>query len=629
MSDTNWVGPGDDPDRYEVTELRSRGGEGELWQGSITVEGQPLPVAIKVLRPPEGMSPEDLATRVRGQAEVLRSLEHPNLVKVREVFEGPYGHPAGAADLSTKALYLVMNWAPGENLEAWVARNPERDVLQCARIVTRLAAAVHELHSGRTTGGVPVVHRDVKPANVVVDGDQVRLVDFGLARFASGAGSTIAGTPPYLAPEVLAGAVPDEAADRFSLGATCYFIFTGQPPDLNQPAAMRAALGAVPGVADTDGFTDHVMAMVERDPARRPSNLTEWAQALAIGSVSQRFPTAVPAGGGAKAPSGRRTKLVLAGAAAVVLLLAGAAGALALSGGGGDGDGGSGDASAAAETTTTEGTPVLEIPDVVGSDLSDARSELRDAGFDVEVEYEDSAEEPGVVLAQDPPPGETEEPTVTLTVARTPEEIPDVVGQQLATAQNTLEELGITVTVRDSLDETIPDGQVIAQNPAAGSPFTDEVTIRVARQPVVSYLSEFDQVEGGASAGTAEISGESYTRSLFVTTYDVGDTDTVGFDLSRSYQVFRATAGWTDDAPAQSVGRVEVLGDGRVLFTQDIAFGEAVPIEVDVTGVLRLTLSVSLLADDDDCCNESYFAFGEAAVLGAQGDAQPPTTLAD
>lgn len=289
MTTTQWIGPADDPDRYQLTEVRSRGGEGELWVGWIMVERQQLPVAVKVFHQPTQLPLDDLADRVRAQAEVLRSLEHPNLVKVREAFVGPAPHGQGAADHSTKVLYLVMNWVNGENLETWVQRNPDRDVLECARIVSRLAAAVDELHRGGSTQGVPVLHRDIKPANVIVDRDQVRLVDFGLARFASQGQSMIAGTPAYMAPELLAGGPPSEASDRFALGGVAYFLFTGLAPDLTDVPGMSSRLGDVSEIVDRDGFVAHVMAMLDPDPARRPTDVVGWADALAYGAVTRTF----------------------------------------------------------------------------------------------------------------------------------------------------------------------------------------------------------------------------------------------------------------------------------------------------------------------------------------------------
>lgn len=360
MTTTQWVGPTDDPDRYQLTEMRSRGGEGELWVGWITVDGQQLPVAVKVFHATANLPLEELADRVRGQAEMLRSLEHPNLVKVREAFVGPEAHEQGAGDVTTQVLYLVMNWVNGENLEAWVQRHPDRDVLECTRIMSRLAAAVDELHRGRSTQGVPVLHRDIKPANVIVNGDEVRLVDFGLARFATGEHSAVAGTPAYLPPEVLAGAQPTEASDRFGVGAVAYFLFTGAAPDLTNVAVMATCLHEVSEIVDRDGFTNHVMAMLDPDPARRPANVVEWAQALAVGAVTQTFQTPLPVTplnsngqSGELGPQGKKSsRLSLVAGGVLLALVAGGVGLVALT----PDDGNENPAEAASGDTTTTTT---------------------------------------------------------------------------------------------------------------------------------------------------------------------------------------------------------------------------------------------------------------------------------
>ncbi|MCB1270194.1 MAG: hypothetical protein KDB31_02130, partial [Microthrixaceae bacterium] len=87
-----FVGPPEQPDRYQITEMRARGGEGELWGGWVTINGQQLPVAVKMVRPVPGMPLDQMHQRVRDQAELLRSLDHPGLVKVREAFVGAAQH---------------------------------------------------------------------------------------------------------------------------------------------------------------------------------------------------------------------------------------------------------------------------------------------------------------------------------------------------------------------------------------------------------------------------------------------------------------------------------------------------------------------------------------------------------
>ena len=205
-----WVGPVGEPDRYELSELKSSGGEGQLWRGVLDVDGAAITVAVKVIHPSKNSDLEEWRVRWQRQAELLRSLDHPGLVKVRDVFEGPVPHEAGDADASTNTLYLVMNWVEGPTLEEWVSRNPNRDVLESARVLGKLASAVDYLHSGAVTGN-PVLHRDIKPANVIVTAAGAVLVDFGFTRVIGGQPLTIAGTPAYIAPETV---TPANSAPR-------------------------------------------------------------------------------------------------------------------------------------------------------------------------------------------------------------------------------------------------------------------------------------------------------------------------------------------------------------------------------------------------------------------------------
>ncbi|WP_166356181.1 protein kinase domain-containing protein [Phytoactinopolyspora limicola] len=631
------VGPFGAPDRYKLTELRSRGGEGELWAGSVDVDGQELPVAVKILPAESDARNTQLSERLRGQAELLRSLDHPNLVKVREAFEGPAPHRPGESDPSTRALYFVMNLVPGENLVTWVERRPDRDPLEATRIISRLAAAIDYLHRGEATGGTAVLHRDVKPANVIVTPDgAVRLVDFGFARFADADSATLVGTPAYLAPEIVAGAPPSKASDRFGLGAIAYYLFTGEPPNPLDTAGMRTRLLAVTGVDDNEGFASHVLSMLERDPSRRPTDVVEWAQALAVGTVSQKFQPVRAAGGGRS----RRGRLIGIAAAAVILVGAAIAIVIALAGRDGDTTPIATDADATADAdpaanTDADSTEQVgasesgdepeddpEVPDVTGHDVDAARDQLAELGFDVHVEREASAEPSGTVLSQQPRAGSTTTESVTLVVAEQPVTAPDVVGERLGSALRELESLGVTVETIDVLDEDVPDGEVIQQEPAAGQPFSDDVLLTVSRRPVITFLADQSPVEGSVDTAAARISGDTFTRSVLTWTRSSSEPRRAGFDLGRGYREFRAVVGPRDDAPSDSEVQIGVYGDGRLLFEETLGLGDAAQIDIDVTGVLRLELVT--LANS----SSTYVVWGDAQVLGSP-DEVPETTDED
>jgi beta-lactam-binding protein with PASTA domain len=647
-----FAGPFADPDRYHLGELVSRGPDGELWRGTTSVTGQTVPIAAKVLRPSADPATGGPVDQLNQEASLRRQLHHPNVATVRELFEGPPVHPPGSADPGQRAWYLVLDWAEGERLSHWVARNPVRDPLTGTRMVTRLVGVVEHLHHG-SDGGSSLVRCDVRPANIIVDeaSGELRLLDFSLVQVSGAEGSSPAGALAYTAPEVLAGAPATEASDRFSVGATTYYLFTGEHPDHTDPAGMRARLQAVAGIVDHAGFAEHVLALCDEDPRRRPADLVAWAQTLAVGSVSDRFPAADPtpaspqpsprprpAAVGEPVPAPRepappktrkrrgRRPLIAVGVLAVIALVAGALFVLRT---GADSPGASVDAGApGAESPAYSSTtsPAI-VPSVEGQTLASARSSLERDGFVVRVDYQESPRARDTVLRQVPASGATApDGTVTLTVAKPPTTTPGVVDQQLSSATASLEAIGVKVKTQDVLDETTPDGQVTAQEPAAGTTMPTEITLTVARRPQIVYLSTMSSVEGDAAAVQAvTISGTPYTRSVRQGGYSLrsdGRPMSAGYDLGRIYHRFRATAGLVDSSPSGAQVKLEVLGDGRPLFSQIVGLGQTEPVDVDVTGILRLTISTSYVGNSESSYTSTSYTYG------AWGDAQLLTTQA-
>lgn len=296
------AGPVDAPDRYRLVELCSRGGEGELWRGEIRIDRVGIPVAVKVIHPSNAVNLAEWRTRWQRQAELLRSLDHRGLVKVRDVFDGPVPHYEGHADPTSRSLFLVMNWVEGLTLEQWVQAYPRRSFTDSLRVIDRLAAAVDHLHAGGV-GGWPIVHRDIKPANVIIDGADACLVDFGFARILSDQPMTLVGTPNYLAPEVVSYGMYSEASDRFALGGTAFFAFTGERPATNDPQQMVRALCSVRGIEGRVDVADVVLQMLREDPHQRPRSAAEWVRSLeaiagggrsTMGSAAPRLDAGAP-----------------------------------------------------------------------------------------------------------------------------------------------------------------------------------------------------------------------------------------------------------------------------------------------------------------------------------------------
>jgi serine/threonine protein kinase len=282
------VGPDSDPDRYMLGVAVGGGAEGILYRGSITTAtGLQLEVAIKMLQPQFVRHVEEWHIRWMEQVELLRSLQVPGVVPVRDGFLGPLPHALGQPGAG-RTLYLVMNWVEGESLDEWVRHRTDRDPLDDLKVLLPVAAALDLMHTGRATGGVPIIHRDVKPSNVIVTGDGSVLVDFGLTRgLPTGQRLTgVAGTPGYLAPESHDGGVYSPSSDRYAFGGVAHFVVSGyEPPTDHRLDVFRTHLEAVPALKDRPEVVDHLMEMVAADPDARPTGLANWIGQLRRSSL--------------------------------------------------------------------------------------------------------------------------------------------------------------------------------------------------------------------------------------------------------------------------------------------------------------------------------------------------------
>lgn len=266
----SWLGPTHDPDRYRVLETASAGAEGSVLRGELILDGNPIPVAIKVLHDNQE-DLEEWERRWNRQTEILRTVQHPSLVTVREAFVGARAHQYGAGDATSDALYLVMNWASGETLDAWARGRPTMEVVP---VLGSLADAIDYLHRGEGSNGIGVIHRDIKPANVIVDDGVPILVDFGFARFVRSTDETVVVySRSFAAPEVMRGEIPDASADRFAFAATALRVLTGL-------TAAKCSVDEISGALQRAGLRsdlrEHLLASLDVEPSRRPVDLSTW-----------------------------------------------------------------------------------------------------------------------------------------------------------------------------------------------------------------------------------------------------------------------------------------------------------------------------------------------------------------
>lgn len=285
--------------RYRLEDRLGSGGHGEVWRAA-DLKLHERPVALKRTRYDGDDSGAD---RVRREAETLSRINHPHVVAVSDVVD------------DGGEVWVVMEYVAGRPLSE-IGRV---SVEEAARYGAQLAGGLEAVHAHR------VLHRDVKPANVLVTDDGfAKLADFGISRplhndetvTATGA---LTGTPGYLAPEVAKGGRFTEAADVWSLGATLYHTLEGTTPfgDDNAHALLwKTVSEEVRPPTRAGGMVPVMLRMLAKKPGDRP-RLREARQELAILAGD-------PTAGVGPEPTGvpRRPRWVLAAVGAAVVLVA-------------------------------------------------------------------------------------------------------------------------------------------------------------------------------------------------------------------------------------------------------------------------------------------------------------------
>jgi serine/threonine-protein kinase len=210
------------------------GGMGEVYLADHVLLRRPC--AIKLIHPARAGDPAMLQ-RFEREVRATATLTHPNAVQVFD-----YGHtPDGT-------FYYVMEYLPGPTLEEMVGRHGPLPPERALHFLRQLCGALREAHA------IGLIHRDLKPGNVIVCDrgrvpDVVKLLDFGLVHSASASADddrltkigTVLGTPAFLSPEQAGGEAVDARSDIYSLGAVAYFLITGKPPFAGLPPAKMIA----------------------------------------------------------------------------------------------------------------------------------------------------------------------------------------------------------------------------------------------------------------------------------------------------------------------------------------------------------------------------------------------------
>ncbi|EHR49410.1 protein kinase family protein [Saccharomonospora marina XMU15] len=278
--------------RYRLRRRLGSGGMGVVWK-AIDLRLQ-RPVAVKQLREqPDLDGTEEMRQRAMREGRIAAKLYHPNAIAVHDVVEDG-GQPL-----------LIMEYFPSRSLADILGQDGRLSAQEAASIGAQVAAALAEAHAAG------ILHRDVKPGNILVaDDGLVKIGDFGISHAAGDVSVThsgfVPGTPAYFAPEVARGRTPTTASDVFSLGATLYAVVEGAPPfgeddDNSRTVLHRVAEGQFDEPVHAGPLKSLLLRMLAADPAERISAAQVKAEAQALvtgGRPAVELPRKAPAAAG-------------------------------------------------------------------------------------------------------------------------------------------------------------------------------------------------------------------------------------------------------------------------------------------------------------------------------------------
>ncbi len=506
-------------ERYELNHLIARGGMAEVYRAHDRLLDRP--VALKVLFSELSVD-RSFVERFRREAQAAANLSHPNIVPVFD-----WGEDTGT-------YFIVMEFIDGRPLSSILKTSGPLSPERTADVGAHVAAALGYAHKHG------VIHRDVKPGNVLItDEGQVKVTDFGIARAINTEESltqtgAVMGTATYFSPEQAEGMGVDARSDIYSLGVVLYEMVTGRPPFLgdtpvavaskhvrDHPLAPRQLNPAIPPT-----FEAIILKAMAKDPAHRYATAEELRADLlrfnegrtvlamdeattllaaagatqVVGAVSGMDTTQAVAATSTAPPeeestSNRtRTYAIILAVLLVLLVVAGYF--------------------LARNLGYLGGSASFNLRSVVGQPVAEATTELKSDGLVVKADQQVSSDAPGTVISTDPEPGTLMKKgdTVTMQVAKaTP--VPKVTvpagitNTTLANAESILRDAGLTSTVT-SVQNNATKGTVLSASPSPGSSISrgSAVNLTVSSGPanvLVPSLAGLTETQAGVVVGDA------------------------------------------------------------------------------------------------------------------------------
>lgn len=444
--------------RYMIEQLIGTGGMADVYRAKDNLLGRT--VAVKILHPQFAKDPVFIQ-RFRHEAQAAANLSQPQIVNVYD-----WG-------IEGEVYYLVMEYVQGRDLKSLIKQGgplmPERAV----EIAIAITEALEAAHAGE------IVHRDIKPQNIIVTNDNdIKVMDFGIARSAGGSAmtqtGTIMGTAQYISPEQAQGQAADPRSDLYSLGIVLYEMLTAKVPfDGETPVSIaykHVREDPLPPSMINPDVSPELEAVVMKALAKNPENRYQNAvemradlerllegtpvyatPVLSPDEAAKGATAAYPLGAGTQ---GRRSRAWI-WIIVVMILVAGAA------------------AAAIAIVSSSSG---VQVPNVVGQTEQQATQTLSQKGLKLSVSKRviDMEKPADVVISQDPGAGSkiSKNGTVEVVVSKGPElvTVPECRGVSETEATARLNEAGLKLgEVTQDFSETVPKDKVAEQNPEAGA----------------------------------------------------------------------------------------------------------------------------------------------------------------
>ena len=451
--------------RYQINGFIGEGGMSRVWRALDQNTGKN--VAVKVLRE-EYSEDESFIRRFDREAQAASRMSHPNIVNLLDV---------GVEEDGTR--YLVMEYVQGKTLKRFIQESGALRPEIAAQIIIRVLAALQHAHQNG------VVHRDIKPQNILIDKEgTVKVADFGIARMANAqtvnqTDESVMGSVYYFSPEQARGAAVDARSDIYSVGVVFYEMLTGKVPftgDTPVAIAMQHLQTAPippavvnPSVSSALDFV--VLHAMEKKPRRRYQSAEEMLRdvrlamehpdtILAAREEAERREKAERERERRSKSVRRRVRVMRAALVTVFsLLLVGAI---------------IGTGYFAVQRVVDEKSSLVEVPALIGRMKEDAITLLISAGLEPAVTYDEyPLVKENLVADQSVAPGQKVEKGsfVTITVSRSVYEtnIPTVTGVPLSEAQDILTNAGLVVSEIETQPSEAANMIVIQQLPDAGT----------------------------------------------------------------------------------------------------------------------------------------------------------------